>query len=143
MRARVTDRVPGALVWGSVPLLGAGLIAVNDFWLRRRWPGWVSGKLSDVGICLLLPALLLAGAQWAAWAMRWPVRRRPRTTAALACLVAGSYFAALEIAPAAAACHGRAMAALFGLSVHPTPDLTDLLALAVLPIVYLYLRRAP
>jgi hypothetical protein len=126
-----------------VPALGAALIAVNDLWLRRHGPGWLSGKLSDVGICLLFPVLLLATAQWLAWATRWSRwRLSAPAAAALACLIAGAYFAGLETIPALALWHSRTLTALFGLAVHPTADATDLLALLALPAPYFAIIRS-
>ena len=142
--ARIEPGVPGAAMLGAVPALGAALIAVNDLWLRRHGPGWLSGKLSDVGICLLFPVLLLATAQWLGWATRWSHRWRPSApaAAALACLIAGAYFAGLETIPALAMWHSRTLAASFGLAVHATADPTDLFALLALPAAYLYLLRS-
>jgi hypothetical protein len=141
--SRIDTDVPGAAMLGAVPALGAALIAVNDLWLRRHGPGWLSGKLSDVGICLLFPVLLLATAQWLAWATRWSPRWRPSApaAAALACLIAGAYFAGLETIPALAIWHSRTLT-LVGLAVHPTADATDLFALLALPVAYFAIIRS-
>nr|HMN60363.1 hypothetical protein [Anaerolinea sp.] len=41
-------------------LLAAGLVALNDLWLKTAYPSWLTGKLSDAGVLVVLP-LLLAG----------------------------------------------------------------------------------
>jgi hypothetical protein len=136
--------VPGEVLLGWLPAIGGLCIALNAFWLRLSGPGWLSGKLSDVGICLLLPVLLFAGAQWVAWAVRWPRAWRARTplAAAFACFAAGGLFAAIEIWPPAERLYVLAFEALFGLATRPTRDASDLLALLFLPAANVYLRRA-
>ena len=45
--------------FGPLPLAAVALLAVNDHVLKARWPGLVTGKLSDVAGCFLLPLFLV------------------------------------------------------------------------------------
>ena len=128
------------------PALAFALVAVNDLWLKAHHPGWLSGKLSDLGLCFLLPVFLVAVGEWGAWVV-WRLRRRGHWRAGLgpillACVVAGAYFAALQLWPVAAVVHVRALHALApGRGYAVTPDPSDLLALIAVPLAFLHLAR--
>ncbi len=47
-------------------LAAVALLLVNDHLLKARWPGWVTGKLSDVAGMVFFPLLLFAVAAGAA-----------------------------------------------------------------------------
>ncbi len=58
---------PGAELGSAIPLFGLALMALNDHVLRPRWPGWVTGKLSDLAVVLFFPFLVSATLAWLAW----------------------------------------------------------------------------
>ena len=51
-------RAPEFLAWP--PLLAVVLFTFNNFWLKGRAPGLLSGKLSDFAACFFLPLFLSA-----------------------------------------------------------------------------------
>jgi hypothetical protein len=140
----VTDRATSPAVALHPTALGAlVLLIVNDHVLKALYPGWLTGKLSDVAGLAVFPLLVAAGGQLVGL---WPGRLR--TVVAIA-LVTGAAFAAIKlcstagdlyrIALAALQWPVRAMAAaLHGAQLpamgraHLTPDRTDLLALPAL-----------
>ncbi len=66
-------------LWHPWPLLAAGVMVLNDVWLKRAGllPGWLTGKLSDVAGLFFFPLLLTATWRTAQWAF---TRQRPRLT---------------------------------------------------------------
>jgi len=44
----------------TLPLLALAVMAANDHYIRIRWPSWLTGKLSDFAVVLVLPFLLTA-----------------------------------------------------------------------------------
>lgn len=108
------------------------LLVLNDHVLKGSGlaPGWLTGKLSDVAGLVVAPVLLAA-----------ILRARTRLGVAAAHVVIGAGFAALEMSSSLTAL-ARAAYGLVGLPWHSTRDVTDLLALAVLPLAYLLTVRA-
>jgi len=51
-------RRPGDGLLHPVPLAAVALLILNDHVLKMRWPGWVTGKLSDVAGLVFFPLLL-------------------------------------------------------------------------------------
>ena len=135
-RALSADAVPGALLLRPLPLAGLILMGVNDHLLRVRWPGLITGKLSDVGVLLYLPALLVTGAEWL-----WLLRARRLTSLGLrrahdaACLCAGLSLAALNLSPTVAAAYVDTLEFLTHTPHRYTLDPSDLWACLVLPLV--------
>jgi hypothetical protein len=120
-------------------LAALALLALNDGLLKRHWPGAISGKLSDVAICFLLPLYLSA-----LLGLLVPRRPRGRLLAGAALTVLG--FTALELYPGAVTAFCRVNDALgpalgLGLGCRMTSDPTDLGALLLVPLAYLYGRR--
>jgi hypothetical protein len=107
------------------------VLYVNDNLLKGRGivPGWLTGKLSDFAFLIVAPVLL---------GCLLPVRLRRRKEVALA-LVAGLYVATELSATAAGAV--VAAAAWLGMRWRLWPDLTDLMALVVLPLAWRLLDR--
>lgn len=140
-----------------VVLLAIGVLLVNDHVLKAAWPGVVTGKLSDFAGLLFFPLFLQA--VWEVGAAAVGRGGQPSRTVLVGAIVAtGTAFAAIQLVPMATDGYrhglgllqwlaGLPLAILTGQPGHGpvpaqlTPDPTDLLALAVLPLVYLIGRR--
>jgi|GEM_PF-1922290 len=107
------------LWWAALALL-----LVNDNLLKGGGlvPGWLTGKLSDFAFLVVAPVLLTTLV---------PLRVRGRRSLAFAVVV--SVYAAADLSPAASDAIVAAAARL-GLRWRLWPDLTDLMALTVLPV---------
>ena len=131
-------------------LLAAGALAFNVLWLRRRHPGLVSGKLSDVAINFLLPLFLAAVVEWllllgrSLGAQRWPATLGRRGIVGV-CAVSAVYFTLLKAWPGFTPVHR----ALLGVLAAPLgsvwkfrniADPTDLVALGMVPLAGWHLR---
>jgi hypothetical protein len=99
-----------------LPLATVLLLAVNDHLLKARWPGLLTGKLSDFAGLFFFPLLL-------------PL------PPALSVLATGAVFTALKTWPA----FNRVVSPLLG---HNVLDPTDLWALTMLPLSWLWMHRA-
>lgn len=140
------NKIPGQTLLHPLPLAAALLIVFNDFYLKIYHPGWISGKLSDFGLCIFLPVWLYALAQWATFARDRLLRRpwRPLPSGHLAtasCFIAGAYFTALQLSQLWADLHVTMLGHLVpSRSFVVTPDISDLIALTMLPLAWYYLR---
>ena len=149
-RTRILD-VPGAALLGLWPAVAAAALAFNVFYLRRHHRGLLSGKLSDFAINFLLPIALVSAAEWSLALLRlFRPRVEPRLGPlgiGIACLVSASYFAVLKTWPPFTHAH-RALLSILdipfggGRSFRNLADPTDLIALVMVPLAALYLRRA-
>jgi hypothetical protein len=130
------------LLLHPLPGLSAALILFNAFYLRQHHAGFWSGKLSDVGICFLLPVLLAASWLWVAQLIR-PKRNLPKPTlvALLSCLVSTAYFSALNLLPGFPLFHETLMGLLVQNPMKPTMDVTDLFCLVFTVAAYFFIRR--
>lgn len=142
---RDTSPIPGGRLVGLGPLLAALVVLVNDFWLKPHAPGLVSGKLSDVGLCFLLPVVLASLVEWTHWGLAmlrsraWP--SRPRWIDALSCVVAAVWFSALKLSPQAASLHAASLNAVLPFwHFSAIADPTDLVALPLVLLALSYLR---
>jgi len=130
-------RGPPSELFAPAPLAAAALLALNDHVLKARLHNVVTGKLSDLALCFLLPLLLSA--------LLRPLWRQDRARLAAAAAVAGLLFTVLELSAGADAWVSAVVASVgrpFGLhAIGFTRDLSDLVALAVVPLAYLYGRR--
>ena len=96
-------RLPPILELTNPLALGAvALLALNDHLLKRAWPGLITGKLSDLCGCFVLPLFVSA---LLACLTRWPLARRLAIGAGLTAV----FFAALKLSPAVAAAVARAL----------------------------------
>ena len=79
-----------------VALVALAVLALNDQVLKAAWPGFVTGKLSDVAGLVVTPLALLAAWELVSWAVgRW---RAPSTRVlALSIVVVGLGFAAIQV----------------------------------------------
>jgi Na+-transporting NADH:ubiquinone oxidoreductase subunit NqrB len=122
-----------------LPLAAVGVLALNDHVLKRSFPGLVTGKLSDVAGCFVLPLFVSAVL---AVVTTWPRARR----LAVGALVTAVFFAAIKVSPGAA----RAVAAALALAWRPViggtatllADPTDLVALPCAWLAYAWGVRA-
>ena len=142
--------VPGWALLHPWSWLAAAALAFNVVWLRRRHPGVVSGKLSDLAICFLLPVFLVAAAEWSfTFARLWGARVGPRVGRrgiGVACGVSVAYFALLKTWPAFTGVHRALLGVLdapfgAGRSFRNLADPTDLVALVMVPLSAWHLMR--
>jgi hypothetical protein len=144
----------GDALLSPAAVLAVAVLLVNDHVLKRAYPGWVTGKLSDVAGLVFFPLLLVSA--WELCARRAPSLR----ALAVACAATALVFVAVKLWPPAGACYRwglavaqwpfRALAALgrgAGLpSLAPVSlvrDPTDLLALPALALAWAAGRRRP
>ena len=131
------------------PLLAVLVLVLNDWVLTPRalLPGVITGKLSDFAGLFFFPLLLTAG-----WNTVRYVARRVRGADAsavsltarqlvVAAVATGVVFAAVKLWPAAAALAGQLLTAVTRRPARIVPDPTDLHALTMLPLAYVYGRR--
>lgn len=122
-----------------LPLAAVALVAVNDHVLKARWPGLVTGKLSDLAGCFVLPLFVSA-----VLALTTGWRPRVRLGAGVAFTLAS--FSALKLSPlAASAVAGALRLAWAPLGVAGGPivaDPTDLVALPLVAAAWTYGVRA-
>jgi len=122
-----------------LPLGAVALLALNDHWLKRAWPGLITGKLSDLAGCFVLPVFLSA---LLACLTRWPLARRLAAGAATTVL----FFTALKLSPEVADAVARGLrlpwALLGGGQSRIVADPTDLVALPCALLAVAWGRRA-
>jgi hypothetical protein len=121
-----------------LPLAAVALLALNDHLLKQAWPGALTGKLSDVAGCFVLPLFLSA---LLAVVTAWPLRRRLALGAAATVL----FFAAIKLSQPAADAAARALDLAWPLRAGPgriVADPTDLLALPLAAAAIVFGRRA-
>jgi hypothetical protein len=124
--------------FAPLPLAALALTVVNDVVLKRTFHDAVTGKLSDVGVCLFMPLLLseLLGISFGV---------TPRVRLAVGSLVTGALFAALEVAPPVTRFALDVLTALgprIGIErpFRMTSDWTDLFCLLLIPVALAYGR---
>lgn len=139
--------VPAEFLLRPAPLGAALLLAFNDFWLKIRHPGFVSGKLSDVALCFLFPLVIAAVAEWTAWLVfdlprAAPFTQRPAIAKA-SVAVAAAYFTSLKLFVGAAKLHVALLSALFpARQFAAVADATDLVCLPIMALAWRFLARA-
>ncbi len=125
---------PGAVLLSPLALGSIALIVANDLWLKRQHPGFVSGKLSDVGLCILLPLVIAATIEWTQALLRRPLA--PHAT--FACLLAATYFVLVKTyAPAT---HAHLALLSYLVPTHRFRAVTDPTDLLALPFMWLAYR---
>jgi hypothetical protein len=98
-------RAPGDLLLRPVAVVAVLLLIVNDHVLKHRWPGLLSGKLSDIAGLMFLPLLIISVCEVARAAVRRPWRMGESWVVAVAVTVAIG-FAATKLSPAVGATYG-------------------------------------
>lgn len=131
MGSRVT------LAWLAHPISLAALVLllVNDHVLKQLWPGFVTGKLSDVAGMVMFPPLLAALV-----ALTVP-RTNPKTLAVVALCATGGGFSMIKLWGYPAQLASSALTVVSGPSL-VRADPADLLALPALALAWLAFRRA-
>jgi hypothetical protein len=118
----------------SLPLAAVALLLINDRVLKATFHNAITGKLSDVAICFLLPLLVSA-------ALGMIVASTVARRLWVGAVVTAAIFTALEMSDLAGAVFRRAMAPFHaGAPIVLTRDPTDLLALACVPLAIAYGR---
>jgi|GEM_PF-1521419 len=138
--------VPGTLLLHLWPVLAAILIVFNDFILKPFWPGKLSGKLSDFGLCFLLPIFIVAVGQWVAWLVAMLFRREwtfsGKWLNGVACCLTLIYFSGLQLSQDFIRFHIWLLGKLIkSHKIVVTPDPTDLWALLMLPLAWMYIEK--
>jgi hypothetical protein len=125
--------------FAPLPLAALALTVVNDVWLKPRFHSELTGKLSDVGLCLFMPLLLseLLGIFFGA---------RARVRLWIGAAVTIAVYAAQEVVPPFARLSLAILGALGSrLGIHGvfelTSDWTDLLCLLLVPVAVSYGER--
>jgi hypothetical protein len=106
------------------------VLVANDHWLKHSAiaPSWLTGKLSDFAGLIVAPIVLCG------------VARVTGPRARLFCLALVALpFAGFELWPAWG--HALEFLAAYGLRLRTWPDLSDLFALAILPVTYWVLKQ--
>lgn len=125
------------LAWLVHPITVAALVVllINDHVVKSAYPGWITGKLSDIAGLVVAPALLASLVTILA-------RRAPAEKVAfVAVAVVAAGFVVVKAFPAAAAVASAAWSVVAGPSL-VLADLTDLLALPALGGAWLAWTRA-
>jgi hypothetical protein len=121
------------------PLLATAVLALNDHLLKRRCPGVVTGKLSDLAGAFVMPLFVSAAL---AFVTRWSLR--PRLAVGVAVTV--GLLCAVKLSPWAARLVTTGLDALWlpltGAHGGIVPDRTDLVALPLSVLAYAYGMRA-
>ena len=124
--------------FAPLPLAALALTVVNDVFLKRTFHSEVTGKLSDIGVCLFMPLFLseLLGIFLGVG---------PRVRLAVGGLVTGALFAALEVVPPVTRFALEVLGALgprLGIMrpFRMTSDWTDLFCLLLIPAALAYGR---
>jgi hypothetical protein len=130
--SRTFPRIPE--LFAPLPLAAVALLALNDHVLKARFPGPVTGKLSDVAGCFVLPLFLSA-------ALSFAVPGRARLRIAVGAIATVVLFASVKLWPAAAAFVAAALSLGAGRS-RIVCDPTDLAALPLVALAVRYARRS-
>jgi hypothetical protein len=124
--------------FGVLPLMAVGLFALNNAVLKRAWPGWVTGKLSDLLICFFLPLFVSA-------LLERISRLAAATRVATGIVLTAASFTAVKTSPLASRLLDGGIATLLRpLGNRTAPncvDVSDLCALPMLALAWLYARR--
>ncbi|MGZ5278510.1 MAG: hypothetical protein ACXWC9_01120 [Pseudobdellovibrionaceae bacterium] len=125
-----------------IPLSAVCLMAANDHWLKYQYPNWLTGKLSDFCGVFYLPIFILALAVGLLAVVGQKEKASRLLTVknlALAILFTDFLLIIVKLSPHMASII-EDLFAQFLFEIQIIPDPTDLLALAMNPMTYLYMR---
>jgi hypothetical protein len=122
--------------FAPLPLAALALLVTNDVWLKPLFHNAVTGKLSDVAVCFLMPLFL---SELLGFAFAWPARQRLRVAA----FATAAVFTALEVIPPVTRWVLAGLSAVgpvLGIAgrFRMTADWTDLLCLLLIPLSVRY-----
>lgn len=121
------------------PLSAIALMAVNDHVLKYKFPGFITGKLSDFCGIFYFPIFLVALVLTADELFELKIFRLNKISAVSAIVVTDFLLLLVKLSPVSA----RIIEKYFEMYLFPIQlmqDPTDLFALMVNPFTYLYLR---
>jgi hypothetical protein len=125
--------------FGVLPLMAVVLFALNNGVLKRAFPGFVTGKLSDLLVCFFLPLFVSA-------VLARVSRLQAGTRVAAGIALTAAIFVAVKTSVTASHQLDRDIARLlqpFGLRSAPNRvDMTDLCALPMLALAWLHAQRS-
>jgi hypothetical protein len=147
---RLCPSTPGDAMLHPVVITAVAVLIANDHVLKDRWPGIVTGKLSDVAGLVFFPLLLMSLVE-VARALAGRPQHPSRRLLTTCILVTGSIFAVAELVPVG----DHLLEVVFGWLRWPigalggaagrpgvlTPDPVDLFALPALLIAWVVGRR--
>ncbi|MEY2471597.1 MAG: hypothetical protein QOK28_926 [Actinomycetota bacterium] len=121
----------GSFMLRPAPVACLAALVINDHWIKSRYPGFVTGKVSDVVGIALLTYVLVAVADVVARLMK---RRLTLTALVVIAAVPAIGFALVKLSPPIANAYGGALGALRhplgnGGRVRVTHDASDIFAL--------------
>jgi hypothetical protein len=98
-------RTPGDLLVRPIAVVALMTLIVNDHIIKQRWPGLLSGKLSDIAGLVFLPLLIVSVCEVtrAAVGRPWQMGKRGVVAVAVAVVIG---FAATKLSTAVAASYG-------------------------------------
>ncbi len=135
--------VAGDILLRPAPVAALGVVVLNDLWLKPHHPSLLSGILSDLALCFLVPLLCMAAWEWVRWLVRRPAEAG-LWVRGLGCGVTALYFAGLQLLPSVASLHVTALETAFpSRNFGVTPDPWDLAALIMVPVAWRYGRGEP
>lgn len=125
-----------------VPLSAVALLILNDHFLKTHYPSWFTGKLSDFAGLFFTPLFICAVVN-----LFRNIVRKAKPLAWLsslqlisAIILIDGIFVAIKLSVSAAVVYSSWLGAL-GFPSHVTHDSTDLIALTVSALTYLFGRR--
>lgn len=128
-----------------IPLFAVALLALNDHFLKTKYPSFLTGKLSDLAGVFFFPIFLCA-----LWNLGWnlinDLRSRERfqwitmRQTAVAIAVTDLIFVTVKLVPSVRDFYVRTMDSI-GFPSHVTPDATDLIALVMNVLTWMYVRK--
>ena len=147
---------PGHGLLNPLVLVAIAVLALNDHWAKARWPGLITGKLSDFAGLMFFPLFLQAG-----WELLTSIRGSVNASvrvAQVAVIATGLVFCAVKLWEPASLAYEWGLGALrwpldvavAWSSALPTPapravsltrDPTDLVALPALAVSWVLARR--
>ncbi|HWO17198.1 MAG TPA: hypothetical protein VNO30_00420 [Kofleriaceae bacterium] len=141
MRGEQPPSAPPSGLLHPLALAAIALLVVNDHVLKARYPGWLTGKLSDASGMVFFPLLL--GALLAPILRLHPRLAIGRDRLLIACAaLTALVFAAIKLAAPATAVGEQLLGALLGGQAEIVRDPSDLLALPFVLVAPWIARRA-
>jgi hypothetical protein len=125
--------------FAPLPMVGLALLVVNDVWLKAAFHSELTGKLSDVAVCFVMP-LFISEILGLALALA------PRLRLAIGGVITAVLFTALEVVPPVTRVALDVLSAIgprLGITrpFRMTSDWTDLFCLILIPVAVAYGRR--